>query len=122
MFAGAPAIYAFQESRRLRKTDEISSVFSFKCQIYGEYLKAIAKPNERGFPRLAVVVAKKNVPRATARNYIKRVLREIFRLNQARIGGLDIVLLARKGFSRGAYGLVERDFLRLIEELEKRRT
>lgn len=122
MVAGEPAIHAFQESKRLRKTDEISSVFSFKCQAYGEFLRIIAKPNGRDFPRLAVIVAKKTVLHATARNYIKRVLREIFRLNQAHVGELDVVVLVRKSFSCGAYGLVEQDFLGLIEQLKKRRT
>jgi ribonuclease P protein component len=120
LFAGEPAIHAFQQSKRLRKTDDISSVFSFKCQAYGEYLRVLVKPNQLDHPRLAVIVGKKTVAHATSRNYIKRVLREIFRLHQDSLGEWDIVILARKGFSSDAFGRVELDFMQLIGDLQKK--
>lgn len=48
-------------------------------------------------PRLGLVIAKKNVPRAVDRNRVKRVLREHFRQNQGLLPALDIVILARSG-------------------------
>lgn len=48
---------------------------------------------------MVVVVGKKTVRLATARNYIKRVSREVFRLQQHQLAGLDMVIRVRKGFS-----------------------
>lgn len=118
--AGEPAIHAFQQSKRLRKTDDISSVFSFKCQVYGEYLRVLVKPNQLGHPRLAVIVGKKTVAQATSRNYIKRTLREMFRTHQDRLGEWDIVILVRKSFHRGMFSDVEQDFLRLTTDLKNK--
>jgi ribonuclease P protein component len=120
LFAGEPAIHAFQQSKRLRKTDDISSVFSFKCQAYGDYLRVLVKPNQLDHSRLAVIVGKKTVAHATSRNYIKRALREIFRLHQDHFGGWDIVILVRKGFSSDSFGRVQLDFMQLIGDLQKK--
>jgi ribonuclease P protein component len=120
LFAGEPAIHAFQQSKRLRKTDDISSVFSFKCQAYGEFLRVLVKPNQLDHARLAVIVGKKTVAHATSRNYIKRALREMFRLHQDRFGGWDIVILVRKGFSSDSFGRVQLDFMQLIGDLQKK--
>ena len=115
-----PAIHAFQKSKRLKETDEISSVFSFKCQAYGEYLRILIKPNGLNHPRFAGVVRKKTVAHAVARNYIKRCLREIFRVHQNLFGSLDIVVLANKDFSETPFGQVEQEFVRLVDELQKK--
>jgi len=114
------AIHAFQKSKRLKETDEISSVFSFKCQVYGDYLRILAKPNERNHPRFTGIVRKKTVAHAVSRNYIKRSLREIFRQHQNRFDSLDIVVLAHKSFNGNAFHQVEEEFLRLIDNLQKR--
>ena len=112
-----PAIHAFQKSKRLRRTDEISSVFSFKCQVYGEYLRILVKPNGLIHPRFTAVVRKKTVILAVNRNYIKRSLREIFRLHQSLFDKLDVVVLAHKGFDKLDSKRVEHEFLLLAREL-----
>lgn len=80
----------------------------------------LAKPNELGHPRLAVVVGKKTVALAADRNYIKRTLREAFRLQQGRMGDLDIVVLVHKRFTRNEVDQVQQELLMLVERLQKR--
>jgi ribonuclease P protein component len=114
------AIYAFQKSKRLKETDEISSVFSFKCQVYGDYLRVLAKPNILNYPRFTGIIRKKTAAHAVTRNYIKRSLREIFRRHQNLFDGLDIVVLAHKSFTDNAFIPVENEFLRLMDSLQKK--
>jgi ribonuclease P protein component len=59
-------------------------------------LRLYRLPNSLGFPRLALVVPKRLVPRATARNRIRRLIREAFRLQQLRLGGNDCVVRLAK--------------------------
>jgi ribonuclease P protein component len=49
-------------------------------------------PNAIARPRLALIVPKRLAPRAVARNRIRRLIREAFRLQQHRIAGHDCVV------------------------------
>ena len=69
---------------------------------------------------MAVVVGKKTVALAADRNYIKRQLRETFRLQLGGIINLDIVVLVHKRFARGEASQVRQEFLMLVERLQKR--
>ena len=48
-------------------------------------------------PRLGIIVARRHLPRATARNRFKRAVRESFRHRQHQLPALDIIVLARPG-------------------------
>lgn len=75
----------------MRKTDEFSSVFRFRCVASGAGLDVLAAPNGLEFARLGLIIPKKAVATAVARNRVKRLLRESFRLHQAEIAGMDVV-------------------------------
>ncbi|WP_411157664.1 ribonuclease P protein component, partial [Nocardia puris] len=46
--------------------------------------------------RLGVIVARKNIARATQRNRIKRHIREAFRIRKTSLAVADLVVLVRK--------------------------
>lgn len=75
----------------MRKTDEFSSVFRFRCVASGAGLDVLAAPNGLQYARLGMIVPKKIVATAVARNRVKRLLRESFRLHQAEFSGLDVL-------------------------------
>lgn len=104
--------FGFSRPKHLVKTDEISSVFSFNCRFSSEHFQVLAKPGNQNFARLAVIVSKKSARLATSRNYIKRVAREVFRLQQSELYGLDIVVRVRKSFTHSGYAAIA-DELRL---------
>lgn len=104
--------YGFPGRYKLIKTDEFSSVFSFRRRVFGECLAMHYTPNMLGYSRLGIVVGKKTARRAVARNYIRRVLREWFRQNRDRLGAYDLVIRVSKPFGRP-------DFRRVAEELEE---
>jgi ribonuclease P protein component len=51
-------------------------------------------PNDLTHGRLGLVVSRK-VGRAVRRNRLKRVIREVFRLNKPAFAGLDVVVIPR---------------------------
>ena len=56
--------------------------------------------NVQGFARLGLVVSKKVAKRANRRNYMKRTLREWFRLNRHRLDSSDLVVRVRRPFGK----------------------
>lgn len=92
-------------SHRLRTPAEYAYVFAAPQQrLRGALWMWLARPraNEAdsmvaGGPypsgRLGLAVARKHLPRAVARNRVKRVAREAFRAFAADLGGLDVVLI-----------------------------
>jgi ribonuclease P protein component len=113
------ARYGFPGRYKLLKTDEFSSVFSFRRRIFGECLAMYYKPNSLGYARLGIVVSKKTARRAVARNYMRRVLREWFRLNREKLGGLDVVVKVQKPFMRTEFNLTQEELLRFLNRLQR---
>ena len=83
--------FAYGRTMKMRKTDEFSSVFRFRCVGGGPGLDLLAAPNGLKQARLGLIVPKKIVATAVGRNRIKRLLREAFRLSQAELAGLDVI-------------------------------
>jgi ribonuclease P protein component len=55
-----------------------------------------------GPPRLGILISRKHAARATVRNRIKRCIREAFRLEQASLGALDVLVRPPYGARPGA--------------------
>lgn len=53
----------------------------------------LCRGNDCGAARLGMAISKKHCRAATARNRIKRIIRESFRQNQAALSGLDVVVI-----------------------------
>ncbi|MCU7872426.1 MAG: ribonuclease P protein component [Candidatus Thiodiazotropha sp. (ex Lucinoma borealis)] len=87
----------FPRSCRLLKPDEYGRVFSGGRRSSDRCFLVLARPNSIGCARLGLAVSKKNCRRAVDRNRIKRLIRESFRLNQALLTGLDLVVVSRQG-------------------------
>lgn len=87
--------FSFRPEQRLRQAAEFQKVFDlaqYKIHQSGFMLLATVHPT---VTRLGFVVAKRKVRRAHERNRIKRLARESFRLNQAQLPALDIILMAK---------------------------
>jgi len=110
--------FAFQRHKRLLKTDDYSSVFNFKRSLTGQYLNISYKPNQCNHARLGVVVAKKLFPTSVERNRIKRLLREIFRLNSSQLKKVDLIVRPRLQVRSIKYTALQDDFLQIVERIK----
>lgn len=77
-------------------------------------------PNTLGHARLGVVVGKKIARLAVRRNYMKRVLREMFRREQPQLQGVDILVRPQQAFTHANFADIEAEFRQLIDKLHKR--
>ncbi|MCL6414236.1 ribonuclease P protein component [Aestuariirhabdus sp. Z084] len=117
----------FDRSLRLLKAADYKRVFDgAEFKVSHSNLLILSRRNSYDYPRLGLVIAKKNVRFAVSRNRIKRLIRESFRHHQAELKGLDIVILARKGIDRKdnpeISGLLIKQWQRLQQRSQKSQT
>ncbi len=104
-------VFNFTDAYRLKKADDFSSVFKFKRIKKGFFLKMYFKPNFLSHSRIGFIISKKINKFANKRNYMKRLLRELFRNNQTNWSGHDIIIRVEKCFTRD-------DFIKIVQEFE----
>lgn len=100
------ACFGFGAERRLVRSAEFEHLLSRGTRRnfsgYTFYLERRAE----GPPRLGILVSRKHAAKATERNGIKRCIREAFRLEQARLGALDVLVRPPYGARASAAMLV----------------
>lgn len=111
------ATFRLPKQAKLIKTDDYSSVFNLRKRIASTYLVIRFKPNVLNHPRLGLIVAKKTAKLAVNRNYMRRVLRELFRLNQHQLPALDLVVQVQKTFKKTDFMLIKQEFEQLMRKL-----
>jgi len=114
---------AFGKNRRLLKSSDYTEVFdNNSVRVAHPNLLILAEPNGTDTSRLGLVIGKKNVATAVARNKIKRLVRERFRLTELPVA-VDLVFLARKDLGKLSKTelatLIQQSWGRLIARLNK---
>ncbi len=109
---------AFPKSNRLLNPKSFSHVFANAERFGNRNWTFIVRPNNYGYPRLGLAIAKKQLPRAVWRNRIKRVAREAFRLHKSDLSGYDIVVLSRKGMQEIDNVTLHKSFLHLVRKIQ----
>jgi ribonuclease P protein component len=112
--------YKLVKQAKMIKTDDFSSVFNFRKRISSQYLAMHYQPNALQRPRLGLVVGKKTAKLAVNRNYMRRVLREFFRLQQHEICHVDLIVRVQKMFSKVDFIQIKQEFNTLIEKINQR--
>jgi ribonuclease P protein component len=111
------AAFRLTKQAKLVKTDDFSSVFNLRKRIASPYLVLRYRPNALNTPRLGLIVAKKTAKLAVQRNYMRRVLRELFRLNQHNLPALDLVIQVQKTFNKPDFMQIKQEFEHLTHKL-----
>ena len=113
----------FGKNRRLLNSSDFKEVFdNNSVRVAHPNLLILSEPNGTATSRLGLVIGKKNVPTAVARNKVKRVVRETFRLTDLPVA-VDLVFLARKDLgkltSTELATLIQQSWVRLAARLLK---
>ncbi len=109
--------FNFSRQVKIVKTDDFSSVFNLRKRIANKYLVMRYRPNGSNGARLGLIVAKKTAKFAVQRNYMRRVLRELFRLNQHQLPAVDLVIQVQKVFAKPDFIEVKQAFDALCKKL-----
>ncbi len=86
---------------RLRRKGDFDAAYARGRRTSDGLFSVTMRVNEAGAPRLGLAVAVKVAGNAVARNRLRRIIRESFRLHQHELPAVDLVVSARPG-TRGA--------------------
>jgi ribonuclease P protein component len=79
------------DARLVNKAD-FDRVFGENQRARTDCVMVMARPNQVGYPRLGMVIAKRLLARAVDRNRVKRCVRECFRLALPELPACDFVV------------------------------
>jgi ribonuclease P protein component len=111
------ASFRLTRQAKIVKTDDFSSVFNLRKRIASPHLVMRYRLNEANKARLGLIVSKKTAKLAVQRNYMRRALRELFRLNQHNLPVIDLVIQVQKLFERPDFILIKQEFEGLLLKL-----
>ena len=109
----------------MKKTETLKKNYEFKYVLTkgkyysGKYLEAFSIKNNLKKNKIGIAVSKKN-GKAVERNYIKRIIREGYRLNEDKIKiGNSIVFLVKKktSFDEISFDKVEKDIIDILKKI-----
>jgi ribonuclease P protein component len=81
--------------RRLRRKGDFDAAYARGRRMSDGFFSVTARANDAGTPRLGLAVAVKLAGGAVARNRLRRIVRESFRLHQRELPAVDLVVSAR---------------------------
>jgi ribonuclease P protein component len=91
-----PPRATFRPHERVRRPEDFRRAFDRRRSASDGLLVVHAVENGLPHARLGIAVGKKKVRKATARNRIKRLIREAFRLSKPELpAGVDLIVIPR---------------------------
>ena len=90
-----PARLTLPARLRLRHKRDFDAAYARGRRLGDGFFTVTVTANESGVPRLGLAVAVRAAGGAVARNRIRRIIRESFRLHQRDIPAVDVVVSAR---------------------------
>ena len=108
-----------KRGRMLKRRSEFQRVYHKGKSYAGRYLILYVFKNYHGEKDHVGFAAGKKLGCAVVRNRVKRLLRESYRLEQAKVPqGVTLLLVGRAATVKGKSQMVQQDFVRLLKKAQ----
>ncbi|MFQ3582430.1 MAG: ribonuclease P protein component [Chloracidobacterium sp.] len=108
----------FTKQDRLLVPREFQRVYRHGKQLHSSFFTIFVVPNQLGRTRIGITTSRKLSKSAVVRNRCRRLIREVFRRQRATLpASWDMVVNAKFPLTTATYGLIEKEFARLMGKL-----
>lgn len=103
--------HRFTKGQRVRRREDFKQVFDHGVRVSSRYFTLLLARTAGSPVRLGIVASRK-LGDAVHRNRAKRLIREIFRLNQPLPGGVgvDLIVIPRRELFDAQFSAIDEDF------------
>lgn len=91
--------FVFSTSQRIKQSKDFEQAFRHKS-LTNKWFSIHLLDSKNDFARLGMVVSKRTMPKSVYRNFAKRLIREIFRINSSNLPALDFVVRIRRNLTK----------------------
>lgn len=117
--AALTSLFSLGPDNRIRKRREFNAVFNDSRKIVSSHLVVLVKKKVTDRPRLGLVVSKK-VGNAVRRNYVKRCIRELFRVTGFDTN-MDVVVIARARCATSDFEQIQKTWKFCMHQVRKQK-
>ena len=110
----------FRPTDRLRTRAGFNRVFRRNVRSADDLFAVLARPGEADVSRLGLAISVKAAGGAVARNRIKRLVRESFRVRRDSLPAVDVVVMARPGVASQDNARIRASLARHWERIAQR--
>jgi ribonuclease P protein component len=117
---GSPRAEGFSKRHRFSTRGSFGPALRSARKLRGDAVVLNLVAGRPGATRLGIALTRRLVPRATERNGLKRLVREIFRRHPLKSRGLDCVVALRKPYDASLAGALRAELGRLFDQASTR--
>ena len=111
--------FAFPSSRRIRQSKVFLHALRHKG-LTNKWFTIHLVDSKLELARLGMVISKRTIPKSISRNFAKRLIRELFRLNSSKLPALDFIVRIRRNLTKDSATEAKDALLQLMLSAQKR--
>ena len=118
--ARSPAREGFSRRHRFTARGSFGPALRSPRKLRGSAVVLNITDGRAGASRLGIALTRRMVPLASQRNFLKRLVREVFRRHEVKSRGIDCVVALRKPFEESAAPALRDELRNLFDQLALR--
>ncbi len=112
--------YHFTKEQRLLTPAAFREVFDApERKLHQSHLMAFVRSNKLDQPRIGMAITKRKVPTAVSRNLVKRLIRENFRIQAAKLKNKDIVFIIKNSIKDTTNKELKKEIVNIFNKIER---